>query len=278
MSTDPCQNCKSASFSSHLRGETECKREQENYKQTETARHGGKKEWKRDSAAEGGLANALAFKLQISDGLPDTERERQCERTISANTNIGNGSEMEFTRACCCTGTAKKTFGLNQEDLNGNVEEEEEDADSHLNQKADRGRPTGRPVSRLRQAGRLHAGEWPSAASARLSGEILQRNCRTMNMKPRGKWERSGSFCARAPVCVIITEAVCLVGNKGLAGGGYLLLGAQDGFDDEVLHLFHQHWKTMETFVACEITHRAAALTPTILSALGGNFNKDDTQ
>lgn len=83
-------------------------------------------------------------------------------------------------------------------------------------------------------------------------------------------------FCAR--VRVIITEAVCLVGNKGLAGGGYLLLGAQDGFDDEVLHLSHQHWKTMETLVACQITHRAATLTPTILSALGGNFNVDDTQ
>lgn len=40
----------------------------------------------------------------------------------------------------------------------------------------------------------------------------------------------------------IITKAVCLVGNKSLAGGGYLLLSTHYGFDDEVLHLSHQHW------------------------------------
>lgn len=62
----------------------------------------GEKEWKRDSAAEGGLANTPAYKLQISNRLPDIERGRQCAWTISANTNIGNGSEMEFTQACCC--------------------------------------------------------------------------------------------------------------------------------------------------------------------------------
>lgn len=86
MSTEVGQNRKSTSFSSHLRGERECKREKENYKQTETARHERnkkkkKRERKRDSAAEGGLANALAFKLQISDRPPDTERERDSARS-----------------------------------------------------------------------------------------------------------------------------------------------------------------------------------------------------
>lgn len=39
----------------------------------------------------------------------------------------------------------------------------------------------------------------------------------------------------------MITEAVCLVGNKHLAGGGYLKLCTQHSFDDEVLHMSHQH-------------------------------------
>lgn len=52
-------------------------------------------------------------------------------------------------------------------------------------------------------------------------------------------------------VWVIITEAVCLVGNKGLAGGGDLLLSAQYGFDDEVLHLSHQHWHRDNRDIRC---------------------------
>ena len=39
------------------------------------------------------------------------------------------------------------------------------------------------------------------------------------------------------------TKAVCLVGNEHLAGVGYLLFGTQHSFDDEVLHLPHQHWE-----------------------------------
>lgn len=179
VSTEVCQNCKSTSFYSHLRGERECKREKENYKQTETARH-GEKEWKRDSAAEGGLANALAFKLQISNRLPDIERERQCTRIISANTNIGNGSKMEFTQAHCCTvncqeNTRPKSGGPEWQHGGGGGEW---GCRFLIESKAIR--------NRLGQAGRLHAGEWPSAASARLNGEITRRNCRTMNMKLKG--------------------------------------------------------------------------------------------
>lgn len=37
----------------------------------------------------------------------------------------------------------------------------------------------------------------------------------------------------------MITKAICLVGNKHLAGSGYLELSTQESFDDEVLHLSH---------------------------------------
>lgn len=67
------------------------------------------------------MANALAFKPPI---LRETARQRERARTISANTNMGNGSKMEFTRAHCEAGAAKKTVGLNQAELNGNREEE----------------------------------------------------------------------------------------------------------------------------------------------------------
>lgn len=40
----------------------------------------------------------------------------------------------------------------------------------------------------------------------------------------------------------MITKAVGLVGNKYLAGVGYLTFSTKYGFDDEVLHLPHQHW------------------------------------
>lgn len=56
--------------------------------------------------------------------LRDTARQRERAQTISANTNMGNGSKMEFTRACFQAGAAKKTVSLNQADLNGNREEE----------------------------------------------------------------------------------------------------------------------------------------------------------
>lgn len=64
------------------------------------------------------MADVLAFKPQISERLPDRERERA--QTISANTNMGNGSKMEFTQARCKAGAAKKTVSRNQADLNGN--------------------------------------------------------------------------------------------------------------------------------------------------------------
>lgn len=40
----------------------------------------------------------------------------------------------------------------------------------------------------------------------------------------------------------VITKAVGLVGYKCLAGVGYLAFSTEYGFDDEVLHLSHQHW------------------------------------
>lgn len=111
------------------------------------------------------MANPLAFKLQISDRLPDAEKVRQCAQIISANTNIGNGSKMEFThKPTAARRTAKKTLRPNRADLNGNTEEtegeeeeeENEDADSCLNLRLS---TASQLVVWLRQAGRLHAGE-----------------------------------------------------------------------------------------------------------------------
>lgn len=66
----------------------------------------------------------VAFKLQISERQPDRERvrEREGAQIISANTNMVNGSKMEFTRVGCSARTAQKIVALNQADLNGNGE------------------------------------------------------------------------------------------------------------------------------------------------------------
>lgn len=69
-------------------------------------------------------------------------------------------------------------------------------------------------------------------------------------MKLKGNGKGVALFVCEC-VWVIITKAVCLVGNKSLAGGGDLLLSAQYGFDDEVLHLSHQHWHRDNRDVCC---------------------------
>lgn len=58
-------------------------------------------------------------------------------------------------------------------------------------------------------------------------------------------------LCVCESVWGIITKAVCLVGNKGLAGGGYLLFSTHYGLDDEVLHLSHQHWHGDHRDICC---------------------------
>lgn len=56
----------------------------------------------------GGSADMPAVKPQLSERTPETGK------TLSSNTNTSNGSKMEFTRAWCYTGAAKKTVSLNQ--------------------------------------------------------------------------------------------------------------------------------------------------------------------
>lgn len=191
VSTEVCQNRKSTSFSSHLRGEWECKREKENYKQTETARH-GEKEWKRDSAVEGGLANALAFKLQISNTLPDIERERRCMQLISANTNIGNGSKMEFTQAHRCTVNCQETLRPKSGGLEWQNGGGEWGSRFLFESKAIHSRPAGRMAATGRKAPCwrmtvccLGTAQW------RNNTEELPDN----EYETERKWERSGSFC-----------------------------------------------------------------------------------
>lgn len=77
-------------------------------------------------------------------------------------------------------------------------------------------------------------------------------------------------------VCVIITKAVCLVGNEGLAGGGYLLFSTQYGFDDEVLHLSHQHWNR-DNWDICSISNHTYPECP-LLRIMVEILNVDDTQ
>lgn len=78
---------------------------------------------KRQSSAGGGFANVPALKPHISWRDSQAQGEREGVQTISANTNMGNGSKMEFTRARCWAGVAKKTASPNQTDLNGNRRE-----------------------------------------------------------------------------------------------------------------------------------------------------------
>lgn len=44
----------------------------------------------------------------------------------------------------------------------------------------------------------------------------------------------------------MITKAVGFVGNVRPAGVGYLQLSTQYRFNDQVLHLSHQHWNTQK--------------------------------
>lgn len=61
-----------------------------------------------------------------------SERESERAQIISANTNMVNGSKLEFTRVGCSARAAQKIVSLNQADLNGN--REEEDANSCFSQ------------------------------------------------------------------------------------------------------------------------------------------------
>lgn len=81
-------------FFQHVRGEKECEQGRENYKQTETARE----EEKETAVLREARANVLAFQ---TPNLRETARHRERAQTISANTNMGNGSKIEFTRARC---------------------------------------------------------------------------------------------------------------------------------------------------------------------------------
>lgn len=179
---------------------------------------------------------------KISERLPDSERAQ----TISANTNIGNSSRMEFTRAHGWAGLARKTVGLNQAELNGNRTDEANSCFS-------------------RQAGRLHAEEGRSATSAQLSGQGVwgnllgiefeaERKCewsgeQRNDPEPKfietkyGKWDvmRLKQTFSTKKMLKVFTKAVGFVGDKRLACGGYLLLGTKHSFDDKILDLTHQH-------------------------------------
>lgn len=74
-----------------LTSERRCEEESENYKQTQPAR------------IKGGTASTLALEPHISERPPDTEKDG------GANTNMGNGSKIEFTRARRYAEAAKKT-------------------------------------------------------------------------------------------------------------------------------------------------------------------------
>lgn len=79
---------------------------------------------------------------------------------------------------------AKKTFGLNQANLNGNVQEE--DADSCLNQKAVRSRPAGHMAATGRKAPCcLSTAQWRN-----IMEELTDNEYETER-----KWERSGPLC-----------------------------------------------------------------------------------
>lgn len=91
----------------------------ESTKQRETelqTRTGRERETERDSVQErkGDRRQRMLSRPGYSQtpGLGENASERG--KTISANTNISNGSKMEFTRAWCYTGAAKKTVSLNQ--------------------------------------------------------------------------------------------------------------------------------------------------------------------
>lgn len=133
---------------------------------------------------------------------------------------------MEFTRAWCYTGAAKKTDTLNQTDLNGNRKKE---TNSCFGQQADsKTIRTGREQDGFGNVCSLHRrneGE----------NETLWNATYSKIEHQQGK-----------SVADNLTEAVVPVGHKHLAGSGYLQLSAQYSLDHQVLHLTHQHWKTQK--------------------------------
>lgn len=67
------------------------------------------------------MANVLAFKPQISERLPDRERER---RQLVPTLTWVMAPKWSSHEPAARPGAAKKTVSLNQADLNGNREEE----------------------------------------------------------------------------------------------------------------------------------------------------------
>lgn len=70
----------------------------------------------------------------------------------------------------------------------------------------------------------------------------------------------------------MITKAVRLVGNKHLAGSAYLKFSAQYGFDDEVLHLLHQHCDRHNHGVIFPLGLKRAASSEVQQQQTGPNF------
>lgn len=120
MSTEACHNCKAFYFSNIWEvKESVSRRGRIINKQKQREKR--KKRVKKRQRCWGRLGRCARFQ---TPNLRETARLREKAQTISANTNMGNGSKMEFTRARCSPGAAKKTVSLNQADLNGNREEE----------------------------------------------------------------------------------------------------------------------------------------------------------
>lgn len=125
------------------------------------------------------LGQRTRFQTQ---NLRKAARHEERAQTISANTNMGNGSKMEFTRAHCKARLAKKTVSLNQ------AEWQQRRGSKFLLQSTGRPRP-GSQSEGSKHAGRFHTEEWMSTTSARFSGQIVWRSCWTMNLKlKRNVW------------------------------------------------------------------------------------------
>lgn len=154
----------------------ECEHERANYKHNaaeETAREKGGKRVKKRQWCWEKLGQRTRFQTQ---NLRKAARHEERAQTISANTNMGNGSKMEFTRAHCKARLAKKTVSLNQ------AEWQQRRGSKFLLQSTGRPRP-GSQSEGSKHAGRFHTEEWMSTTSARFSGQIVWRSCWTMNLK-----------------------------------------------------------------------------------------------
>lgn len=80
MSTEACHNCTALYFPNISEVKESVRRRRTN----RNSERKGKREQKRDSGADGGSANVLVFKPQISERLPDTEKEhRQLVPTLT---------------------------------------------------------------------------------------------------------------------------------------------------------------------------------------------------